>query len=358
MEPPSNGETGGPAAAASSRPTESTLSRATLADVARLAGVSAKTVSRVFSGNAYVAGETRERVMSAALRLRFRPNDLARSLRHGGVSNTVGFVMGDITNPFYFQVAAGIERELARHGMTMILAATEDEPASEERVVETLLKQRVRALVIVPIAPDQSYLEGERILGTPVICVDRPATNLVADSIVLTNRAGTAEAVRALVAVGHRKIGFFCSPAGLYTHQQRLAGYRDALAEVGVTDTQRWERLDDPDGPAAQASVRALITSPDAPTAVVAGNNHASADVIRALGERRDEIAFVGFDDFQLADAFGISVIAYDPLDVGRRAAQRVLERLEEPTGAPQYIEVPTQLIQRGSGEIPPRPAP
>jgi LacI family transcriptional regulator len=152
-------------------------SRATLADVGRLAGVSSKTVSRVVLGSSNVSQETREKVLTAVRSLRFRPNHLARNLRHGSVTNTVAFVIGDLTNPFYFLVAAGIERELARHGLMMILAATEDDPASEERVVETLLKQRVRALLMVPIASDQAYLEGERQLGTPVVCIDRPAHN-------------------------------------------------------------------------------------------------------------------------------------------------------------------------------------
>jgi LacI family transcriptional regulator len=175
---------------------EPAQARATLADVARLAGVSAKTVSRVMSGDGNVSTQTRERVMLASKRLRFRPNNLARNLRHGGVTSTVAFVIGDITNPFYFNVAAGIERELATQGLTMLLATTDDAPGSEAVVVDTLLAQRVRALIIVPIATDQSYLEGERQLGTPVVCVDRPAHHLVADSVVLQNRLGTEMAVR------------------------------------------------------------------------------------------------------------------------------------------------------------------
>lgn len=326
-------------------------SRATLADVGRLAGVSAKTVSRVVLGSSNVTDETRERVMAAARTLRFRPNHLARSLRHGSVTTTVAFVIGDLTNPFYFLVAAGIERELAQHGLMMILAATDDDPASEARVVETLLKQRVRALLMVPIASDQSYLEGERQLGTPVVCIDRPATNLVADSVVLENSAGTADAVRALTAAGHRKIAFICSPAGLYTHQQRLAGYRLALREVGVTDTAHWEALDEAHGETAEESVLRLLASDDPPTAIVAGNNRASSGVVRALHNRYDDVAFIGFDDFELADAAGISVVAYDPAELGRQAARLAVKRLDDPTGLPQHLEIPTHLIARGSGE-------
>ncbi|MCU1410789.1 MAG: LacI family transcriptional regulator [Rhodoglobus sp.] len=329
--------------------------RATLADVARLAGVSAKTVSRVMSGDDKVAAHTRERVMGAAKRLRFRPNTLARNLRHGGVTNTVAFVIGDITNPFYFNVAAGIERELATRGMTMLLATTDDAPGSEAVVVDTLLAQRVRALIIVPIASDQSYLEGERQLGTPVVCVDRPAHHLVADSVVLQNRLGAAEAVRSLIAAGHRRIGFVCSPAGLYTHQERLMGYRSALLEAGITDYERYERLEPVPGPTAEESVRDLLAMDEPPTAIIAGNNRASTAAYRELYGRAQQVAFIGFDDFELADALGVSVIAYDTIELGREAARMALSRLEDPNGPPRQVEIPTYLIKRGSGEIPPR---
>src|SRR5688572_19498329 len=115
-----------PAAPVAPGPPAPALTRATLADVARLAGVSGKTASRVISGQTNVAPETRQRVIAAAQRLRFRPNHLARDLRRGGVSTTVAFVMGDLTNPFYSGVAAGIEKELAGHGLTMVIAATDD----------------------------------------------------------------------------------------------------------------------------------------------------------------------------------------------------------------------------------------
>jgi LacI family transcriptional regulator len=205
----------------------------------------------------------------------------------------------------------------------------------------------------VPIASDQAYLEGERQLGTPVVCIDRPAHNLIADSVVLENFEGTANAVRGLIRAGHRRIGFVCSPAALYTHQERLRGYRQALREAGILDSSRWERLEDADGPTiAEESVRELLALPDPPTAIVAGNNRASSGVVRALGNRFDEVAFIGFDDFELADAAGISVIAYDPAELGRQAARLVVARLDNPIGPPQQIEIPTRLIQRGSGEL------
>ncbi|WP_338403965.1 LacI family DNA-binding transcriptional regulator [Cellulosimicrobium arenosum] len=328
--------------------------RATLADVARLAGVSAKTVSRVYDGSTNVSPDTRRRIEDAAERLHFRPNLLARSLRHGGVSTAVGFVLGDLTNPFYVKVAAGMERELSRSGLTMVLGATEDDPAEEHRVVGTFLAQRVRALALVPIADDQSYLERERGLGTPVVTVDRPARNLLADSVLLDDREGTAEAVRALTRLGHRRIAFVCDPAHLYTHVERLAGYREALREAGVEDTSAWERLDDPPGQGTEASILGLMDMAEPPTAIVTGNNKASAALVRALGPMRDDLAYVGFDDFDLADAIGFSVVAYDTVELGRMVARRVLARLDDPAGAPVHVRMPTHLVPRGSGERPP----
>jgi LacI family transcriptional regulator len=332
--------------------------RATLADVARLAGVSTKTVSRVYTNREVVAPATVEAVLHAAKRLRFRPNSLARTLRRGGSANVFGFVMGELGNPFYYGVAAGIEEELARSGYALLVATTADTPDGEERVADALLAQRIGALLIIPAAEDQSYMEGERHLGTPVIAIDRPARNLVADSIVLANHQGVFEAVHRLLALGHRRIGYACNPAAVYTQAERVRGYREAMAAHGIADTARWERLvDDPAVP-PERIVADLFDMDDAPTAVITGNNRMTVGALRAfrnLGEQGlgggAEPALIGFDDFDTADVLGVSVIAYDPVDLGRRAARLALERIGDPTGFTRQIELPTRIIERGSGE-------
>ncbi len=331
-------------------------SRATLEDVARLAEVSGKTVSRVISGHPSVTDATRSRVWAAVRLLRFRPNQVARDLRSGGVSTTVGFVIGDLTNPFYSLVAAGIERTLSSESLTMILAGTGDDPAVEARVVGAMLERRVRALLLVPIAPEQSYLEGERQLGTPIVCIDRPAHDLVADSVVFDNRGGAAEAVRSLVTAGHRRIAFIGSAPRLYTQGERLAGYRDALREAGIAVEPNLERMDAPDDQSAEQATRALLAMHDPPTGIFSANNRASIGVVQALKEHPIPMAFIGFDDFDLASALGLTVVAHDPGDMGRQAALLALSRHGDLSGAAHQIVVPTRLIRRGSGEIPPPP--
>jgi len=331
--------------------------RATLDDVARLAGVSSKTVSRVFSNRELVAPETVERVLAAAKRLRFRPNTLARSLRRGGSTNTFGFIMGELGNPFYYKVAAGIEKELAMNGFALLVATTDDTAEGEERVADALLAQRVGALLLVPVADDQSYLEGERHLGTPVIAIDRPARNLVADSIVLENHRGVYDATTRLLARGHRRIGYVCNPASVYTQSERLRGYRDALAAYGITDSARWERLVDDLSVRPDGIVDELLSSDDAPTALITGNNRVTVGALRVLRDRDDNgrTALIGVDDFDTADVLGVSVVSYDPVELGRRAAMLAIERITDSSGFTRQIELPTWIVERGTGERPPQ---
>lgn len=352
---------GGPAPAAGptpapAGPAPAALIRATLSDVARLAGVSPKTVSRVVAGHSNVSAPTRQRVLDAAQRLRFRPNHLARDLRQGGISRTVAFVMGDLANPFYSAVAAGIEKVLAEHGLTMVIAATGDDPTHEARVVTAMLQRRVRSLLLVPVAADQSYLEGERQHGTPVVGIDRPAQNLAADSVVFANAAGAADAVRSLLAHGHRRIAFVGSSPSLYTHEQRLAGYRQALFEAGIPASPALERSDATNIAASERAVLELLAAPTPPTAIIAGNNRASTGVLRALRATDRPTAFIGFDDFDLADTLGITVVAHDPELMGREAVRLAFARHADLSAAPTQVVLPTRLIQRGSGELPPPP--
>lgn len=330
--------------------------RATLEDVARLASVSPKTVSRVYTQRELVAPATVERVLSAAKRLRFRPNSLARNLRGGG-STTVGFIMGELLNPFYSMVAAGLERTLSENGYTLIVATTDDSPEGEERVADTLLAQRVGALLLIPVGDDQSYLEGERQLGSPVIAIDRPARNLVADSVVLDNRQGAFDAAQSLIAHGHRRIAYVSNPSSAYTQTERVRGYREALTSSGMVHNPRWERLIDDPTVTPESVIEDLLALPSPPTAIVAGNNRMCIGALRFIRQLPQPPALIGFDDFDTADILGVSVVSHNAIEMGQRAAQLTIERMADPTAFTTQIMLPTQLLLRGSGERPPWPS-
>ncbi|MDQ0864768.1 substrate-binding domain-containing protein [Arthrobacter globiformis] len=271
------------------------------------------------------------------------------------LSSEATCLIGDLANPFYFKLAAGIERELATHGMTLILGITEDSPDSEVDVVNAMLEQQVRAVLIAPVAADQSYLERERPFGPPMVFVDRPPVNLIADTVLIRNREGMAEAVRSLIALGHRRIAFVANRSYLFTIQERLAGYRQAMLEAGITDSYRWERLTDITESSLDEAMADLLNQTDGPTAIVAGNNRASLAFVKATYRSPSEVAFIGFDDFELADTFGVSVVGFDVTEMGRQAARLAVSRISAMGGGtPAHVEIETRIIQRGSGELRP----
>lgn len=309
-----------------------------------------KTVSRAMNQHPSVRAETRERILRAASTLRFRPNAMARELRAGGTaSTTVAFVIGDLTNPFSSAVAAGAAEAIAERGLTLVMAASNDEPARERPTVDSMLERRVLALLLVPIAGDHAYLEGERQLGTPIVAVDRPLANVASDSVVFDNRGGARSGVLALAAAGHRRIGFVGSSASLYTHRERQAGYRDALLIRGLEADPALVREDAWSIESAEQATRSLLAAPNPPTAVFAGNNRAAFGVYRAVRATGAAVALLGFDDFEFAEPLGISVVAHAPREMGRVAADLALRRLERIDGALEQIVLPTELVLRAS---------
>lgn len=325
--------------------------RATLRDVARLSGVSPKTAARALNGEAHVRAETRERILTAAASLRFHPNRMARELRQGAQSSAVGLVVGGLENPFYSKVAAGVDHALRGHGLELIIATTADDPEHERDVVKTMLERRVRALIMLPASTEHSYLDGEKQLGTPIVFVDRPSPALATDTVLIDNRGGVRKALRSLLAHGHQRIGVVADVQSLYTARERVLAFTEMMEEVGVAGVTGVIRSDVHDADAAYAVTLDLLRGPSPPSALLTLNNQISLGVFKAMCELQSRNALIGFDDFDLADVLGISVVAYNSTELGRHAAEIALSRLKLGPGTPKRIVIPTQLVLRGSGE-------
>jgi LacI family transcriptional regulator len=329
--------------------------RPTLTEVATLSGVSLKTASRALSGEPNVATETRAKVQDAAEQLGYRPNGLARELRRGASTSTlVGLLIGDIANPFYSKVASGLERALRPHGLQLVTASTDEDPEWERRMVDSLLERRVRGLVIVSAMVEHDYLSGERRHGVPFVFVDRPPVGLSADAVLLDDREGARTAAAHLLAAGHRRIGVVGDLARLSTHHDRVAGFGDAMRSAGVSDWEQYLMEDAHDVAAAERAVRDLLGRDPAPTALFTTNNRITTGALRTLRGRRAAPALIGFDELELGEELGLSVIAHDPEEMGRQAARLLLERLDGQTGPGRRVVIPTRLLARGSGERPP----
>ena len=335
-----------------------TVQRPSLAQVAALSGVSVKTASRALGGEPRVAAETRQRVRSAADELGYRPNGIARELRRGaGTSTLVGLLSGDLANPFYSRLASGLERELRMHGLQLITASTDEDPEWELRLTGTLLERRVRALVIASTMAEHGHLAAEGRHGIPFVFVDRPPVGLPADAVLLDNHGGARQAAEHLLAAGHRHIGVIGDLSRLTTHRDRVGGFAAAMQAAGIAGWARYLLQDAHDVAAAEGAVRALLQRPEPPTALFAMNNRITTGALHALRGHPVSPALIGFDELDLGEVLGVSVIAHDPEEMGRRAGELLLGRLQpepgRPPQRPETVVLPTRLIIRASSTKP-----
>ncbi|SEN53099.1 LacI family DNA-binding transcriptional regulator [Nonomuraea pusilla] len=329
---------------------------ATMSDVAREVGVTAKTVSRVVNGDGPVAEETRARVLEAMARLGFRPNLLARNMRVGARDSTVGLVIPDMGNPFFGTLAGGFETAVRSRGLTLIVGSSNETSELERSLISTFLARRVTALLVVPSADSEHRsLRAERAAGLPVVFLDRPAAGVTADCVVSANREGARAGVAHLIAHGHRRIAFIGDSPKLYTRRERFQGYRDALAEAGIPFDRALVEIGH-DHEAAAAAVGRVLGGTAPATAVFAANNFAATGAVLGLARlgRRD-VALVGFDDLPLAEVLDppLTVVAQDPAEIGRAAAGLLMSRLDGDRSKARTVVVPTRLVARGSGELP-----
>ncbi|TMF86786.1 MAG: LacI family transcriptional regulator, partial [Chloroflexi bacterium] len=321
-------------------------------DVAALAKVSLKTVSRVVNGETGVSPRLAKRVMTARDRLGYRHDLTASSLRRSdGRSLTIGVVLEDVSNPFASTLHRAIE-DVAVERRVLVLAGSSDEDEDRERqLVSAFVSRRVDGLIIQPSSHDHSYLHTERRAGTPVVFVDRPPSFLDADAVVTDNAAGIRGAVRHLVEQGHRRIAYLGDMRSIATAAERHQGYVEELAEQKIGVDATLVRLDLRGIEKAEAAAREVLARPQRPTAIIAGQNLITIGAFRALRalDLHRRVALVGFDDFLLADLLepGITVIAQDPAAIGRTAAAVLFRRLDGDRSPSQVHTVRTRMITR-----------
>ncbi|MFF1448414.1 LacI family DNA-binding transcriptional regulator [Streptomyces sp. NPDC058274] len=327
-------------------------------DVAERAGVALVTVSRVVNGLGAVREETAARVHAAISEIGYQRNEIARSLRPGQNSMTLGLLLGDLTNPFYASLAKAAVEVAAQAGYAVLLSTADEDPAVERRAVRELIGRRVAGLIIVPDQGDHAFLQ--QVNGhdeVPVVFVDRPATGAEADVVLVDNEGGGRTATQHLIDHGHRRIAIIVAPS-YYTTGRRLRGYRKALRQSGIeADEALVVTLRRGTTEEASAATHALLTSPHPPTAVFSTTSFLTEGVLRTSLRLGARIAVVGFDDFKLADLLPtpVTVVTSDTEELGRRAARLLIDRIDGDDTPFQRTVLPSRLIARGTGETGPR---
>jgi LacI family transcriptional regulator len=320
-----------------------------MADVAARAGVSLKTVSRVVNGEPRVASHTAMMVMDAIRELGFRSNHAAATLARGQSQASIGLVIGAVADPFYSRLTSGVEQVARERGHFVLVSSSDEDPALERDITLGLAARQVAGLIVVPCASDQGYLSFELAAGLAMVFVDRPPRGLAADCVLTDNEAGAREGAEHLLRLGHRRIAFVGNDPAVYTSAQRLAGFRAAHADVHVVVDESLITLGPRDTAEAEQAVQALLARADPPTAVFAQNNLITMGAWRALHARRATVDLVGFDDFALADVLQppVTVVAQDPVGLGRRAAELLFDRLDHPDADVRLDVLPTTLLAR-----------
>lgn len=331
--------------------------RATMREVAALAGVSLKTVSRVINAEPGVSAELATRVGAAIERLDYRHNLWASSLRRvDGKSATIGVILEDIANPFSSTLHRAIENVALKRSVLVLAGSLEEDEARERELVSAFASRRVDGLVIMPASHDHSYLLSERAAGTPFVFVDRPPAFFDADTVLTDNLGGARLGIQHLTALGHQRIAYLGDLQSIMTAALRYQGYREELEARGLPLDAGLVRLELRGSERAEAVTMELLALRPAPTAIFAAQNLLTIGVCRALRRLglHHQVALVGFDDILLADLLdpGITVIAQDPAAMGTAAAELLFRRLDGDRSPSVHQVIPTRLIERGSGEI------
>jgi LacI family transcriptional regulator len=328
----------------------------TLRDVARRAGVSPMTVSRVVNGSHSVSPELRARVDEALAETGYIPNTVARNLRTRR-TDTVGLLLPDMTNPFFTTLAHGVETATREAGISLLLANSDEREDEEQRLVPVLLQRQVDGLLVVPAGAAEPTIRLCREQGVPLVFVDRRPEGLAVDSVRADSEGGALQLGRLLLGLGHRRFAVLTGPETVSTAVDRVQGFCQAFAEVaGIQPPRIIHGAFSIESGRAMALEAAKDVPP--PTAIFAANNFIAIGVLHALVELGlrvpEDVAVVGFDDLPPAMVtFPFLTVAAQPaFEMGRRSVALLFERVARPKGPVQDVVLPTELVlRRSSGD-------
>ena len=324
-----------------------------MSDVARLAGVGTMTVSRVLSGTVPVSPETAERVRAAIDQLRYRPNELARAFR-GQRSRTIGLIIPYLYDPFFANCAHAVTTVAREHGHSVIITISNEDPDTEYDQAEQMLQRNVDGLVVIPAGFQTSRLSRALFGKTPVVVFDRPIADSTVDVVLVQNTLGSRRAVEHLIEHGHKRIAFMGLGRALFTINARFLGYRRAMKDAGLPEITFF-------GCESQentlVALKEKMAEKNPPTAVFASNTLASRYVLSAvlhLGLKMPtDLAFVGFDDFDMAEATSppLTVVRQPAQEMGRVATSQLFDRIErgEMPHTGSRIVLPVEIVLRRS---------
>ena len=324
-------------------------------DIARLAGVSQSTVSRVINDHPRIAPETRERVRKAMEELGYTPNAAARTLITGR-SHLIGLVVSNISNPFYPPLVEAIVNAAEGAGFHVILGNAQEDATRQLEFLRLLAEHQVDGAILTSalgaIAPELSRFAQT---GPPLVLVNRVLPDSRVDSVLIDNERGGYLATEHLIALGHTRIAYVGGNQDASTNHQRFAGFRQAMADADIPVPDDHVNHGDYTRLSGSIIAKRLLQLPEPPTALVCADDLIALGCMEGLHaaglQVPDDMALVGFDDIPSASLHGIGLttVRQPTVEMGERAVKLMLDRLEHPDRAPVVDMLPAELIIRTS---------
>lgn len=325
----------------------------TMSDVARLAGVGTMTVSRVLSGTVRVSAETAQRVQTAIEQLKYRPNILARAFR-GQRSHSIGLILPYLYDPFFSSCAHAVTTVAREHGYSVLITTSDEDPETEYAEVDEMLQRHVDGLLVIPSRIRHSRLTRSLFGKTPVVAFDKPVPDPSIDTVLVQNAIGSRRITEHLIEHGHRHITFFALSRSLFTMNTRFAGYRRAVRDAGLESCAVFDCSSEE---VVGQILKVKMEQDTPPTALITANTLVTRYVLGAvsrLGLRiPTDLAFAGFDDFDLAEFTSppLTVVRQPAQEMGRVAANLLFDRIArgETPHTGNRIVLPVEIVLRRS---------
>ena len=332
---------------------------ATIKDVAALAGVSFTTVSHVVNNSRPVSADVRAKVEHAIVKLNYVPSAVARSLKARSTA-TIGLVVPNSTNPYFAELARGIEDHCGRSGYCVFLCNSDDDPTKQRHYLRVLQEKRIDGLIVASAGADGVLARTLADAGVPIVVVDREIEGLTADLVQIDHERGAYLATRHLLELGHVRIGCITGPVQMAVSAMRVHGFLRAMAERGIEIVKDGIVEGDFTIPGGYVAGGRLLDEVE-PSAIFAGNDMMGIGALRAAAERKirvpEQLSIVGFDDIELSRYVypALSTVGQSIVQLGDVAAQTLIERISgETEGGPRRRVVTPQLAVRESTAIAP----
>lgn len=331
-------------------------------DVAREAGVSIGSVSRVLNGGSYTSADLVARVNAAVRKLGWQPDAKAQSLRRGS-SRTIGCLVTDIANPLYAACVSTVETRLAADGYMMLLASSHYDAQREAELLSLFDARGMDGLIVATMdESDSPALKVLRATKKPLVLLDRDS-ELDGDYVLIDHKSGVASAVQYLASMGHRRIALFTPGLGMRPGRERAAGYLQAHQALGLPVDPSLVRGISNQLHTSYDEMLALLRRPEPPTAIIGLGNRILSGALRAIHEEGlaipADISVISIGSGTTSEFIfpPMTLLRFDVETFGRVAAEMLLERLRQPDQPPRKVTLPTQLVM-GTSCAPPRAEP